>query len=180
MEIIEFVQESKENPYTGEVEKLIARLDEIEKENAETGGNKMVTAAGRFEWPSSEFNKERVLFSKAANDAGKTARLRVKEETIDEAGNKVIKATFTLTHKHAKRRDKEKEDAKKAAEANGEDNGTAAPFVGAPDNDTPPDVSNDAAEATPESTPEADSNDGSEEVAETVEQAPTVSNRRRR
>jgi hypothetical protein len=145
VEIVEFVIPAADNPYKDDVAKLVEKLNEREAYNeANDIVDDNVTLSAVFYWPTDEFNKERVLLSKAANLAGKTARLRVKEETTDDEGNKVTKATFTLSHKHKQRRNKEKEAAKKNEE--GDDN-AAAPFTDAPDNDTPDAPSNDAAEA---------------------------------
>ena len=74
--------------------------------------------------PSIDANNFKVAFSKAANDANKTAKLQImesdgKNSKPDENGKTTpigdTKFVFTLTQRHARRRNKEVEDANKAA-----------------------------------------------------------------
>lgn len=80
-----------ENPYIQDVADLIA-----------AGEGK----AGAIEVPAADANKARVKFAKAANAAGKTARLvtPLDKLTADENGN--VQIVFVLTGKHAPRRGK--------------------------------------------------------------------------
>jgi hypothetical protein len=88
----------KENPYAAHVLALI---------NA--GEGKAITVI----IPLEDKLKTRTLFATAANDAGKTARVRVDEATND--GQWLFK--FTLTNKNLPRRNKEREDKARAESA---------------------------------------------------------------
>jgi hypothetical protein len=88
-EIIDFAEPVKVNPYTQDVADLIA-----------AGEGK----AARITVPAGDRNKARMAFAKAANEAGKTARLR--DESADKKGENIT-LTFTLTAKHAPRRGKD-------------------------------------------------------------------------
>lgn len=84
IEIIEFVEPSKVNPYIDAVTNL-----------SESGEGHALSISV----PVKDFTRERNLVAKAANSIGKTARLREKHEDGEE-----IVLTFTLTDKHKPRR----------------------------------------------------------------------------
>jgi hypothetical protein len=96
--IIEFNAPTKANPYTETVADLIAA--------GEGKACEVIVKAG-------DEGKERTKFSKAANDAGKTARLRISED-IDGGQHRMV---FTLTTKHAQRRGKAVESSVSETEA---------------------------------------------------------------
>lgn len=80
------------NPYTEIVAKMI-----------ENGPETAVTVTV----PEKDALKTRTLFAKAANAAGKTARIRVKDEPVTDAKGKPtgeVRNVFTLTAKHKPRR----------------------------------------------------------------------------
>lgn len=86
--IIDFTEPEKVNPYKDDVLALIA-----------AGEGK----AGELIVPTDTANKARVQYAKAANEAGKTARLRITE--VDEKKG-TTRFVFTLTAKHQARRGK--------------------------------------------------------------------------
>lgn len=100
IEIITFEAPEKANPFFEDVEKLL----EASKVNE--------NAAGVIVVPVEEAYKSQLLFQKAANAIGKTARLRLtdKEEVTEvlvegekvERGN--VRLVFTLTERHKNRR----------------------------------------------------------------------------
>ena len=100
------------NPYTETVAQLI-----------EAGENASVTLT----LAPADVAKERLKFSKAANAEGKTARLRLTDDSkvkygTDEDGEKVAtggttRLTFTLTTKHKARRRKGADAAAEADQA---------------------------------------------------------------
>ena len=86
--------------------KVSAYADLIKTELSDllkAGDNK----ATEFKVPTVDANKVRVEFAKAANDAGKTARIRVQENDgkVDKDGNPTGNTRFgiTLTGRHAAR-----------------------------------------------------------------------------
>lgn len=83
----EYVEEAKPNPYVAHVAALI-----------EAGEGKSVTITVPFDG----IKKAQFKFARAANDAGKTARLRNTVE--DGKGN--VALVFTLVEKHKPRRRK--------------------------------------------------------------------------
>lgn len=150
MEIITFVPDSiKENPYIADIAEL-AEARNAAKENGQDPQN----VGTVYTWSEADFNKERVAFSKAANLAGFTARLRLKEESSDDEGNKSVKATFTLTSKHAKRRNKEREHAAAEAAANETSDNTDAETPAEVDNTETVEIADETAAETVE-TPKA-------------------------
>jgi hypothetical protein len=96
--IIDFEEPVKVNPYAADVQALI--------EAGEGKAGEVITKAG-------EENKARVLFAKAANEAGKTARLRVSEPGKDKGTTRLV---FTLTEKHKARRGKAEADQTEQAD----------------------------------------------------------------
>jgi hypothetical protein len=84
--IIDFQEPVKVNPYKADVEALIA-----------AGEGK----AGELIVPTDQASKARVTYAKAANDADKTARLRITE--VDEKKG-TTRFVFTLTSRHKARR----------------------------------------------------------------------------
>lgn len=98
-EIIDFEIPTAANPYTQDVADLIAAGD----------GKALALVV-----PTDHKNAHRRKFSKAANDAGKTARLRVEEVVkgddgepiLDSEGKTQTRLVFTLTGKHEPRRGK--------------------------------------------------------------------------
>jgi hypothetical protein len=152
MEIITYEAQPKSNPYTDDVAQFIAAID-AENTTAETEKRPALAVSAVYVWPTEHFNKERNLFAKAANDADRTAKIHMREDTVDDDGNKNTKVSFNLTRKHARRRNKEAEDAKKAAEAaakeaGNDDDGTST--EGVPVDPQPPvnDDENGAVEET--------------------------------
>lgn len=109
----EYVAPDKVNPYTETVAQLITA--------SESNPNASVTLAVDV----NDAPKEQFKFQRAANEAGKTAKVRlvddsaVKEGKPDEDGNPthkgIVKITFTLTTKHKARRGA-KPDAEVSAE----------------------------------------------------------------
>lgn len=95
-----FVAPEKVNPYTEVVEKLSAAEDE----------NASVTITV----PAKDADKRRLAFQRAANAIGKTARVRLTDDSAvkvtgkDDKGKDVlagdVKITFTLTKRHQNRR----------------------------------------------------------------------------
>lgn len=177
MEIVTFVPDSiKENAYIGQVAEL------IEARNAdEVAGKDPLNTAAIYTWSVADFNKERVAFSKAANLAGYTARKRHEENIDNEDGSKSLKVWFTLTAKHAKRRNKEREHAAK------NDDGDSTSIVES-DQPTPDAPSNEAdvvVEETPienveENTGENTGENSEETAAQNVESTPVVRRPRKR
>ena len=103
VEFTEFVEPEKVNPYTDDV----AKLAEQNNENAAL----VVTV------DANQRLKHQLLIQKAANAIGKTARLRITDDSGAKITGKtekgkpiyegVIKMTFTLTGKHKVRRGKD-------------------------------------------------------------------------
>lgn len=92
MQIIDApIEATAVNPYTQDVADLI-----------EAGEGK----AGAIVVPVAEANKSRVKFAKAANDAGKTARLLTPLDELEKDVDGNVTLIFKLTHKHAPRRGK--------------------------------------------------------------------------
>lgn len=94
VEIIDYVEAPKANPYAGHIEALIV-----------AGEGKAATVIV----PTKDALKTRTAFSKAANDKGYTARVRVNAEPVltdkgKDTGN--VRFVFTLTTKHKARRGK--------------------------------------------------------------------------
>lgn len=87
MQIIDYKVPEKVNPYIQDVAEL----------NAAGEGK-----AGTITVPTKELTKARMLFGKAANAIGKTARLRNTEGDGKPDGNTVL--TFTLSPRHKARR----------------------------------------------------------------------------
>lgn len=99
IELVDFAPATKANPYAEHVATLAAAGEGKALAITVPAGTKRPTdeqkAAG-LPGDSANGQKDRLLFQKAANEAGHTARLR----STEDVGNGMVKLTFTLSELH--------------------------------------------------------------------------------
>ena len=121
IEIGDYVEVKTENPYDSTIAALIkANDDAVEADKAKGGDGSTVHAKQvAITVPKADVKKTKFKVSRAANDAGRTARLR---STVDNEEAETVTLVFTLANKHKARR--HAGDSKKGTDANTEIVGT--------------------------------------------------------
>jgi hypothetical protein len=115
IEIGDYVEVKTENPYDSTVAALIAAYDTAVEADIATGGDGSTVAPKQvaITVAKEDVKKTKFKFSKAANDAERTARFR---SATDSEDGTAVTLVFTLTNRHAARR--HKGDSKKDATVN--------------------------------------------------------------
>lgn len=94
MQVIDFVEPVKENPFTEDI-KALAELPEGK--------------AGEFIFARADKVKSTRQIAKAANAIDKTARIRVSEDIDADNGDELHRVVVTLTKRHVARRGEKKD-----------------------------------------------------------------------
>ena len=103
IEIGDYVEVKTENPYDSTIAALIKANDDAVAQDKSTGGDGSTVHPKQvaITVPKADVKKTKFKVSRAANDAGRTARLR---SSTDNEEAETVTLVFTLANKHKPRR----------------------------------------------------------------------------